>query len=130
VENWIIITDLGNRSVFKLPVKELKGIIKYMRSTYRCRVVSNYIVNAPGTISVAWKIAAKFMDETSKRKIDISSGICPDKMLQLIPPDQLEEKYGGTAPNMETDFWPPRVAKLVPGENSGPAISQEEAKVP
>jgi hypothetical protein len=44
-------------------------------------------VNAPTTISILWNIAAVFLDETSKAKIDISSGICPEKMLTLIPPD-------------------------------------------
>ena len=32
IENWFIISDLCNRSIFKLPIKELKNIISSLKS--------------------------------------------------------------------------------------------------
>ena len=28
----------------------------------------------------------------------------------MVEPDQLEQQYGGTAPNRTDDFWPPKYA--------------------
>ena len=106
IENWFIISDLCNRSIFKLPVKQLKNIISSLKTVYRCRVVTNYVLNSPSTISVAWKVAKKFLDEISVRKISIKSECNTPAMFEHINPCQLEEKYGGTAPNV-TQFWPP-----------------------
>ena len=41
-----------------------------------------------------------------------SSNSCPE-LLELVPPNQLEEKYGGTAKNREPgEYWPPRLADM------------------
>lgn len=49
------------------------------------------------------------------------------EMISYFHPTQLEQKYGGEAPNLEAPYWPPRMPefvvddivskKLVPEEN-------------
>lgn len=48
-----------------------------------------------------------FIPENTARKVQINSGNSSPQLLELVSPNQLEEKYGGTAKNKEEgDFWP------------------------
>ena len=44
----------------------------------------------------------------------------------MFAPNQLEEKYGGLAPNMEAPFWPPRMASQLVGADESKIISEED----
>ena len=50
IENWIVITDLNNQGLTNLPLAELKRIIKTLQDNFRCRMIVNYVVNAPTSL--------------------------------------------------------------------------------
>ena len=62
IENWIVITDLGNCPLLKLPISDLKKLIKTLQDNYRCRMIVNYVINAPSSISFAWGMIKGVLD--------------------------------------------------------------------
>mmetsp|Transcript_13917 Transcript_13917/g.26089 ORF Transcript_13917/g.26089 Transcript_13917/m.26089 type:complete len:453 (+) Transcript_13917:86-1444(+) len=108
VENWVVIVDLCKIGLTAIPRSELKSIIKVLQDNFRCRMVVNYIVNAPTSINWLWKIAKNFMEDHTVKKIKINGSVPTAEMASHINPSQLEAKYGGYAPNAEV-FWPPTV---------------------
>lgn len=107
IENWIIITDLSNKSLTNLPLSELKQIIGVLQNNFRCRMIVNYIVNAPRTLSFMWKMLKKFIEPHTVNKIRIIRESCPQEMKKHFALNQFEEKYGGSSPNLLRNFWPP-----------------------
>ena len=106
VENWVVITDLCRTSLFDLPVSELKSLIKLLQDNFRCRMTVNYIVNAPTSLTFAWRIVKVAIEEHTLRKIKIMKTAHAPELRTHFALHQYEEKYGGTAPNA-TVFWPP-----------------------
>lgn len=106
IENWLIITDLCNTPVSKIKLTGLKKIIKVLQDNYRCRMIVNYVINTPSSISFFWKLAKHIIDPLTVQKIKIQKSPVPEGIFELFAKNQIEEKYGGTAPNLEA-FWPP-----------------------
>ena len=67
-------------------------------------------MNAPWTFSGVWKIVSTFMDETVQDKVQICGDSTNAKLSSMVEPDQLEQRYGGSAPDRKTSFWPPKFA--------------------
>ena len=109
IENWIVLTDMGKQGL-NLSYKSLKKIIDMLQLNYRGRLAHNFVVNAPGSIMLIWNVVKHFLDDVTKEKTDIEKGNVSRRLLELFSPNQLEQKYGGSAPNL-TEFWPPHVPK-------------------
>lgn len=123
IENWIIITDLNNKSLTNLPLSELKQIISVLQNNFRCRMIVNYIVNAPRTLSFIWGILKKFVEPHTVNKIRIVRESKPAEMRTHFSSGQYEEKYGGSCENITDNFWPP-VLPPGPFEADGEAIGE------
>jgi len=80
-----------------------------------------YIVNAPSSVYLPWQMVKKFLQEATVKKIQFCKQQVPDPLFQHTHRDQIEKKYGGTAPDL-VKFWPPQV----PSENY--LLNQEETK--
>lgn len=122
IENWIIITDLNQQSLGSLPISELKTIIKTLQDNFRCRMIVNYIVNAPRSLRFIWTVIKGFIETHTVNKIRILREGKPAEMNQNFAPHQYEDKYGGTSPNLTTQFWPPTLPNgpfEAPGETPG-----------
>ena len=107
IENWIVLTDMGKQGV-SLSYNSIKKIIDMLQLNYRCRLAHNFVVNAPGSIMIFWNVVKYFLDETTKEKTDIEKNNVSSRLLELFAPNQIEQKYGGTSPDL-TEFWPPYV---------------------
>ena len=119
IENWIIITDLNNKSLSSLPISELKSIIKILQDNFRCRMIVNYVVNAPRTLKFIWNIVKGFVETHTVNKIRILREGQPKEMKQHFALSQIEKKYGGTAEDLIDTFWPPTLP-------SGPFEAENE----
>jgi hypothetical protein len=106
VENWVVITDLAKRSLFDLPITELKQLIKLLQDNFRCRMTVNYIVNAPKALTLLWGVVKVVIEEHTLKKLRILKPGHIEEMRTHFALHQYEEKYGGIAPNAES-FWPP-----------------------
>ena len=106
IENWVVITDLGSKGLTQLPISEIKSIVKTLQDNFRCRMIVNYLVNAPTSLYFLWGVVKKFIEEHTIKKIRICKESAPGELKKHFAGGQYEEKYGGTAPNAKV-FWPP-----------------------
>ena len=89
VESWDIIYDLGNMGVTEIPSGTLKSMIQKMSQNYGGRLFKLWVVNAPMTISIGWKIASAFMDKVTVEKIKISKSKTDKDIFVLCDPSQV-----------------------------------------
>ncbi|CAG9320789.1 unnamed protein product [Blepharisma stoltei] len=106
VENWMVIIDLENQSLRQIPWTDLKSLVDLLKTNYRCRMITAYIVNSPFTMKCMWKMIRPFIPEQTANKVKILGYGPVDELKKLFARHQYEEKYGGSAPNA-TVFWPP-----------------------
>ncbi len=52
-------------------------------------------------------MAHRFVDEFTNRKLLIFGDDYTKDLLELVAPNNLEQKYGGALPNKTENFWPP-----------------------
>jgi hypothetical protein len=106
IENWVVISDFANKGLLGLPIRGIKRIVTTLLENFRCRLGLNYILNAPSTLAFMWSIVNALLDKRTSSKITTLAASSSPKMLSHFAPHQVEQKFGGTAPNL-TSFWPP-----------------------
>lgn len=111
VENWVLITDMGHQGLGPSSLSKLKEVMKVLTDNYRCRLGVNYILNPPKTVYFIWSCIKPFMDEVLIEKMKIINGSFSVELLTHCNPWQIEVKFGGKAPNLES-HWPPYVPDI------------------
>jgi hypothetical protein len=106
VENWNIIFDCCGVSLLGLP-KDMKRFASVLQSNYRCRLFVNFVYGMGTFMNFLWGMAKVFLDEITVKKVRMSKKGQFKEMLSLIHPEQLEKKYGGTAPDVTGNYFPP-----------------------
>lgn len=56
IENWIIIMDVDNLSVFRLPIKVIKKIVEATSTCFCTRMESMFIINPSFALKAGWNI--------------------------------------------------------------------------
>jgi len=112
IENWNIICDLADVSVLFLPA-DFKKIFATLQCNYRCRLYVMYLLNMSSFIVFLWDLIKKMLDPTTERKLKILPKGQVDEMFRFINPEMIEKKFGGTAPNVTHNFFPP----IIPSQN-------------
>ena len=107
VENWVTIFDLRNVGVTQIPRDRIQGIVKSMGKNYRGRLFRFFATDVTLLVRGVWKMAHKFVDEFTNKKLLIFGNDYGKELLELMDEDCLEEKYGGKQPNKD-NFWPPQ----------------------
>lgn len=105
-ENWMCISDLGYRGLTDLPLNTLRKITKYLQDIFKCRVAYSSMINAPKSINFIYSCLKPFLDPVTIEKISLEKGSVPFKLLKFFNPYQVEQRYGGKAPDLDV-FWPP-----------------------
>jgi hypothetical protein len=108
VENWVVLTDLAKNGLGNLSLSSLKQVLHILQANYRCRLGVNYIINPPKSIWMLWSCIKPFLDSMTIDKIKITNASYSSEMMTMFNPYQVEERYGGKAPNL-TYFWPPTI---------------------
>jgi hypothetical protein len=109
IENWILICDLKDVGLSKMP--QFKSILSSL-TKFRCRVIKNYILHLGGIIKVAAQSILSLMGSASAKKLVVVEKKNLEVMQELIRKENLQQKYGGTAPNVtygEDNLFPPIV---------------------
>jgi len=126
VENWVVILDLLNASkvvsMFHLSslAATAKMIATTLESVYCGRMVWMKIINMPGVMR---KVIESCIPTEKKKKIGFPQNV-PGELLQHFEPNQLERRYGGTAPDLAPSatypfhFFPGAVEKATGGGQS------------
>lgn len=106
IENWVLIDDLDNLSMFKLPNKFIKDFMESTQTHLKCRGRYFFGFNVTFGLRALWTMLSPFVDKTVKLKVVMTKESHHEKLDEIVHPSQLEQRYGGNAPNLET-FWPP-----------------------
>lgn len=102
VENWVVLLDLANAtkvvSMFHLAglAATAKMIATTLESVYCGRMTWMKILNMP---AVMQKIVESCIPSEKKKKVQIVANI-KDELAQFFEPNQVEARYGGTAPDL------------------------------
>ena len=108
VETYTTILDFKDLALYEWPVAQLLYMVKRMKASYKLRGNKIFAVNVHWLISAASQVIFTFLPAHISEKIFIVKTNGSKDLLKFIDADHLEQKYGGTLPNKETDFFPPR----------------------
>jgi len=100
VENWNLIIDLNNVSVYSLP-NELTEILQVIQKNYKYRLHKIYILNLNFMTNMLWKMVKSIIikDYMNKKFKVISCENNFGELFNDISRTQIEIKYGGYAEN-------------------------------
>ena len=111
-ETWDMIVNLKGVSVISLP-DSLKKLIPALTKYFICKLNKNFIIGLNFITRIIYKIAVNFLDPVTASKNIVLEGKGDPKLFKFIRPDNIEEQFGGTAPNMPVDkengYFPPRM---------------------
>ncbi len=71
VESWNLIYDLGGMGLSEIPTTLLKNVLSKISLNYGGRLFKLWIVNAPSSVSMSWKIVSAFLDDITVNKVKI-----------------------------------------------------------
>jgi hypothetical protein len=72
-----------------VPVNSLKGALKSISDNYGGRLYKLWLLNAPGTIYLSWKVVKNFLDPITVEKIHIIKKNTDDSLWKLFHKDQI-----------------------------------------
>ena len=90
---------------------QFKSILNSL-TKFRCRVIKNYILHLGGIIKVAAQSILSLLGSASAKKLVVVEKKNMQVMQELIRKENLQQKYGGDAPNVtygEDNLFPPIV---------------------
>ena len=107
-----MIVNLKGVSIISLP-DSLKKLIPALSNYFLCRLNKNYIIGLNFFTRILYKIAVNFIDPITASKIIVIENKKDPNLFKTIRKDNIEEQFGGEAPNMPIDsengYFPPRM---------------------
>jgi hypothetical protein len=107
IENWILVINLDNLSVSKLPINFIKHFLKTMQAHLKCRGRAIVALKVTWALRAIWSVVSPFVDDRIKKKVTMTKEPTHPILTELIHPKQLEQKFGGDAEDI-IEYWPPR----------------------
>jgi hypothetical protein len=112
IENWIMLLNLEGISPLNLP-DAVKKIIKTLSENFLSRLYKCYVLGMSLVIRFLYQIVCNFLEEITVQKITVLDKKNINKLFEIIRKDNIEKKFGGTAPDIIGDFlnslFPPRM---------------------
>eukprot|EP01066_Platyproteum_vivax_P005209 Platyproteum_vivax@DN1662_c0_g1_i1.p1 len=102
VEQWRVLVDLEGTGYTDFPITILKSVASHLQHNYRARLGGMLIVRMPYIFYGAWKMVEYLLQESTKKKIRITADNFQETLLQVIHPHQLESRFGGAQPDVQT----------------------------
>ena len=134
-ETWDMIVNVKGVSIISLP-DSLKKLIPALSQYFLCRLNKNYIIGLNFFTRILYKIAVNFIDPVTATKITIIESKEDPELFKNIRKDNIEEQFGGTAPNMPVDadngYFPPRMPSnhfIKDEENKNDILITEEGYI-
>jgi len=121
VENWVFITNVKGMGLASIAVQSVRKLFSYLQDHYKCRLYRMYLVNASPGVYVPWQLVKKFLDGDTVEKVQFYKSQKPKNLFTHANRDQVEQQFGGTAPNL-TQYWPPKIV------SSNYFVSEEDKK--
>ena len=111
-ESWVFLLNLKGVSILNMP-EPIKKMIPALSNFFIARLYKNYLFGLNWLTRILYLIACAFLDDITISKVNIINKIGDPKLFEIIRKDNIEQKFGGTAPNLPIDeedgFFPPRM---------------------
>lgn len=104
IENWLSIMDCSKLSVGAFPRKRMQPTIHALQNNFRARQFHIFSLNVGAGIRFLYALASPFLEKAVKKKLTMYGGMKCKKLMELFNPCQLEQRFGGTAPNVENSW--------------------------
>ncbi len=104
VENWHFICNIKGMGISTVAASSVRKLFGYLQSNFKCRLHKMYLINASSGIYAPWQIAKRFLDGDTVEKVNFYKTSIPTDLFKSVHPDQVEEQFGGNAPNC-TQYW-------------------------
>ena len=108
IESWTCIFDLKDVGVTEIPKERIQGLVRSMNKNYRGRLFRFFATDVTFVVRQLWKLAHRFVDEFTNKKLQIFGEDYQESMHELISKDSLETRYGGTLADKTDNFFPPQ----------------------
>ena len=115
----MVISDFEKNGFGDMGVGSIRQIMSVLTDNYRCRLGVNYVVNPAKSVYYIWTCIKPFLDEVLIDKVKLLNTPVPQELFTHCNPYQVEEKYGGKAPNA-AGFWPPIIPDAPYNLNESP----------
>ena len=132
IENWIMLVNMDDTSILKLP-DSVKKLINTSSEYFISRLYRCYILGLNAFLRIIYKIICTFVEKSTVEKVIILDNKEDPRKHQDINPENLEERFGGKAPNcvydQENSLFPPRMPSnnfLLDNENPNDILITEE----
>ena len=132
IERWNLIISLKGATLLSLP-DHIKKLIPVMNEAFISRLHKNYIIGMTFILRMLYKVVCTFLHESTIKKIRILGGKKDKSLFEEIRKDNIEEYFGGTAPDVkigeENALFPPRMPSdkfLLENENPQNILISEE----
>ena len=79
-----------------------------MQKNFRGRLYKFYGLEVNWMVRGMWKLAHRYVDEFTKRKLRIYGNDYQKELHADVPLANLEKKYGGEREDIKDNFWPPQ----------------------
>lgn len=109
IEQQHVIIDVGGLSLYEIPVMSLVKLSKDATLYSKHRSLSTYIIGVPRYLMYVADIVRAVFDPMQKEKVFFFNKDFKDVFEERIGLQNLEEKYFGVLPNVESNFFPPRL---------------------
>jgi hypothetical protein len=90
IESWTAIFDLKSVGVTQIPKDKIQGLVRNMTKNYRGRLFRFYSTDVTFVVRQLWKLAHRFVDDFTNKKLLIYGDDYKKDMLELIDADNLE----------------------------------------
>ena len=118
--------NLNKFSVGNLPISLFKTSSRELSNNFIETSQKMFIVNATFFQMLAVKVFQAFLDPVTVAKQVFRDRTDPPELHDFVHKSQLQEVYGGTAPNV-TNFWPPIMPPMTePLEGPGDWIDRKD----
>ena len=112
IENWIFFLNLEDTSLLSFP-DPIKKLIKTLSDYFVAKLYRCYILGMNTFLRVLYKFVCNFLEEVTVKKVVILEDRKDLKLFQDINPQNIEERFGGMAPNCiyeeKNCLFPPRM---------------------
>ncbi|UKJ90032.2 phosphoinositide binding protein [Theileria orientalis] len=105
-ENYNVLIDCDNRGIVNLPVQMIIQLTEIMHSKYRGRLNKLYLLDSPNLINLVMKPLRNVLPEGVLKKIVVLNENSKELLVSQYSAHQLQQKFGGTHPNLTRDYYP------------------------
>ncbi|PFH34642.1 hypothetical protein BESB_066750 [Besnoitia besnoiti] len=108
VESWSILCDCKGTSLSAFPLALLLRLLSLLQASYRGRMFRLYLLNTPRFFHMLSRPLLAAMPANSAKKLRVCGSMedWMEERRKNFAAHQLEAKYGGSQPNVETGWFP------------------------